>query len=108
MNVAHTRTVRRLFKVLQTSKRSQTAMMVLKPGEESGPMGNDHLKSEQVLYVVEGRVVAEIGTERRTLKAGDTVIVPLRARHRFVNKSRRTVVTFNVYAPPTYDEDEEG
>jgi mannose-6-phosphate isomerase-like protein (cupin superfamily) len=107
MKVAHTKTVRRLFKVLQTSNRSQTAMMVLEPGEESGPMGNEHPKSEQVLYVVEGQVVAEVGSERRTLKAGDSVIVPLRARHRFVNKSRRTVVTFNVYAPPAYDEGEE-
>ena len=108
MNVAHTKIVRRLFKVLQTGTKSQTAMMILKPGQESGPMGNDHPRSEQVLYVVEGQVVAEIGSERRTLKAGDSVIVPLRARHRFVNKSRRTVVTFNVYAAPAYDEDEEG
>jgi mannose-6-phosphate isomerase-like protein (cupin superfamily) len=107
MNVVHTGKVRRLFKVLQTSKKSQTAMMVLKPGEESGPMGNDHPTSEQVLYVVKGQVVAEIGTKRRTLKAGDCVVVPLRARHRFVNESKRPVVTFNVYAPPAYDEDEE-
>src|SRR4051794_28302870 len=102
MNVAHTRTVRRLFKVLQTSTKSQTAMMVLKPGEESGTMGNDHPNSEQVLYVVDGQVVAEVGGERRTLKAGDSVVVPLRARHRFVNRSKRPVVTFNVYAPPAY------
>jgi mannose-6-phosphate isomerase-like protein (cupin superfamily) len=108
MNVAHTKTVRRLFKVLQTGRKSQTAMMVLKPGEESGPIGNDHPSSEQVLYVASGQVVAQIGTQRRTLKAGDSLIVPLRARHRFVNKSKQTVVTFNVYAPPAYDDDEEG
>jgi mannose-6-phosphate isomerase-like protein (cupin superfamily) len=107
MNVAHTKSARRLFKVLQTSTKSQTAMMVLKPGQESGPMGNDHPKSEQVCYVVSGQVVAEIGTERRPLKAGDSVVVPLRARHRFVNTSKRTAVTFNVYAPPAYGEDEE-
>ena len=108
MDVVHTRTIKRFFKVLQTGKRSQTAMMTLKPGEESGPMGNDHPKSEQVLFVISGQVVAEVGDERRTLKAGDCVIVPLRARHRFVNRSKRPVVTFNVYAPPAYDEDEEG
>ena len=107
MNVVHTRTSRQLFKVLQTSTRSQTAMMTLKPGEESGPKGNDHPASEQVLYVVRGEVVAEIGRQTRTLKAGDAVIVPRRASHRFVNKSKRPVVTFNVYAPPAYDEDEE-
>ena len=108
MKVVHTGTSRQLFKVLQTAAKSQTAMMTLKPGEESGPMGNDHPKSEQVLFVISGQVVAEIGDERRTLKAGDCVTVPLRARHRFVNRSKRPVVTFNVYAPPAYDEDEDG
>ena len=107
MDVVHTRSVKRFFKVLQTGKRSQTAMMTLKPGEESGPMGNDHPRSEQVLFVVRGQLVAEVGTKRRTLKAGDSVHVPLRARHRFVNRSKRPAVTFNVYAPPAYAADEE-
>ena len=107
MDVVHTRSVKRFFKVLQTGKRAQTAMMALMPGEESGPMGNEHPKSEQVLFVVSGQLVAEIGTKRRTLKAGDCVHVPLRARHRFVNRSKRPAVTFNVYAPPAYDANEE-
>ena len=108
MNVVHTGSERRFFRVLQTATKSQTAMMTLKPGQASGPMGNDHPKSEQVLFVISGQVVAEVGDERRTLKAGDCVIVPLRARHRFVNQGRRPAVTFNVYAPPAYDEDDEG
>jgi mannose-6-phosphate isomerase-like protein (cupin superfamily) len=107
MDVVHTRSKKHFFKVLQTGKRSQTAVMTLKPGAESGPMGNEHPKSEQILFVVSGQLVAEIGTKRRTLKAGDSVLVPLRARHRFVNKSQRPAVTFNVYAPPAYDADEE-
>ena len=107
MNVANTGRVRKFFKVLQTAEKSQTAMMTLKPGEQSGPKSNEHPKSEQVLIVLEGQVVAEIGTKTRTLKAGDSVIVPLGTRHRFVNKSNRQVVTFNVYAPPAYEPDEE-
>jgi len=107
MDVVHTRSKKHFFKVLQTGKRSQTAMMTLRPGEASGPMGNDHPKSEQVLFVVSGQLVAEIGTKRRALKAGDSVLVRPRARHRFVNRSKRPAVTFNVYAPPAYDADEE-
>jgi mannose-6-phosphate isomerase-like protein (cupin superfamily) len=107
MNVGHTKSVRKFFKVLQTSTRSQVAMMTLKPGEASGPKGNDHPKSEQVVYVIEGELVAEIRGETRTLKAGDCVTVPLRASHRFVNRGNRPAVTFNVYAPPAYAEDEE-
>jgi mannose-6-phosphate isomerase-like protein (cupin superfamily) len=107
MDVVHTRSVKRFFKVLQTGRHAQTAMMTLKPGEESGPMGNEHPKSEQVLFVVSGQLIAEIGAKRKTLKAGDCVHVPLRTRHRFVNRSKRPAVTFNVYAPPHYEADEE-
>lgn len=107
MDVVHTRTARKFFKVIATATKSQAAMMTLKPGQSSGPMGNDHPMSEQVVYVVEGELVAEIRGERRTLKAGDCVIVPLRASHRFVNRGKRPAVTVNVYAPPAYDRDEE-
>jgi mannose-6-phosphate isomerase-like protein (cupin superfamily) len=107
MNVVHTPSVRKFFKVLQTSAKSQTAMMTLRPGQESGPKGNDHPKSEQVLLVVKGKVFAEIGSKTRTLEAGDAVIVPAGAKHRFSNRGRKPAVTFNVYAPPAYDEDEE-
>lgn len=107
MDVMHTRTARKFFKVLQTSTKTQVAMMTFKPGESSGPKGNDHPKSEQVVYVVEGELVAEIRGETRTLKADDCVTVPLRASHRFVNRGNRPVVTFNIYAPPAYADDEE-
>ncbi len=98
---------RSFFKVLQTSRKSQTALMTLKPGQRSGPKGNEHPKSEQVLLVLQGSVVAEIRNQKTTLKRGDAVIVPAGASHRFVNRGKSTTVTFNVYAPPAYDEDEE-
>lgn len=107
MNVVNARRVRKFFKVLQTSAGSQTAVMTLRPGQSSGPKGNDHPKCEQILLVLEGEVVAEVGRETRKLKAGDVVIVPRRAAHRFTNKGKRTAVTFNVYAPPAYDADEQ-
>jgi mannose-6-phosphate isomerase-like protein (cupin superfamily) len=107
MKVAHTKTVRRFFKVLQTSRKSQTAMMTLKPGQDSGPKGTDHPKSEQVLLVLKGSVVAEVRRTKRTLKPGDAVIVPAGAAHRFSNRGKTSALTFNVYAPPAYDEDEE-
>ncbi len=90
------------FSVLRTSDRSQTAVMTLEPGDWSGPMGNEHPDSEQVLLVLEGEVVAEIGDDRATLQHGDAVIVPRGAKHRFGNLSKGKAVTFNVYAPPAY------
>ena len=90
------------FSVLQTSDESQTAVMTLQHGEWSGDKQNEHPDSEQVLVVLEGEVVAEIGDERTVLRKGDSVIVPRGAKHRFGNESEEKAVTFNVYAPPAY------
>jgi mannose-6-phosphate isomerase-like protein (cupin superfamily) len=107
MNLANIRDGRgSFFKVLQTSRKTQTAMMTLAPGKSSGPRGNEHPKSEQTLLVLEGELLAEIGREKTTLRKGDAVIVPPGAEHRFINHGGSPAVTFNVYAPPAYDEDE--
>ena len=90
------------FSVLQTGKLSQTAVMAIGPGEESGPKDNEHPQSEQVLYVIEGELQAEIGERSFTMRAGDSTIVRRGVPHRFANRSQQTVLTFNVYAPPAY------
>lgn len=82
------------FAVLQTGEGAQTAVMTLKPGQSSGSKGNEHPKSEQVLLVVAGDVVAEIGTVRAALTQGDVVIVPRGVAHRFSNESSERAVTF--------------
>jgi len=107
MKLCNIRDSGEFFRVLLTSKKSQVATMTLAPGKSSGPKGNEHPKSEQVLFVVEGEVLAEIGGEKQTLRKGDVVIVPEGADHRFVNHGGSTAVTLNLYAPPAYDSDEE-
>jgi mannose-6-phosphate isomerase-like protein (cupin superfamily) len=106
MKVSNIRDAKSWFSVLQSSRKSQTATMTLAPGKSSGPKGNEHPKSEQVLFVVEGEILAEIGEEKTVLRKGDAVIVPAGMPHRFVNYSGSTAITFNVYAPPAYDQDE--
>jgi mannose-6-phosphate isomerase-like protein (cupin superfamily) len=90
------------FAVLLTDTTSQVAVMVLDPGDASGPKGNEHPKSEQVLFVISGEVWAEIGDEQDVLRKGDVVIVPKRKNHRFVNRSGQRAITLNIYAPPAY------
>jgi mannose-6-phosphate isomerase-like protein (cupin superfamily) len=90
------------FAVLENGSQLQSAVMVLDSGEESGPLGNDHPQSEQVLFVVEGLVEGEIDGRHFTMATGDSVIVPNGAPHRFVNRSMDRAVTFNVYAPKAY------
>jgi mannose-6-phosphate isomerase-like protein (cupin superfamily) len=94
--------VSRGFSVLENGDCLQTAVMLLEPGDESGPLGNEHPSSEQVLYVVDGTLEAEIDGKRFEMRAGDSAIVPQNAPHRFTNKSSTRAVTFNVYAPKAY------
>ena len=103
MNVSNLRDAKSWFHVLATSRKAQVATMTLAPGKSSGRKGNEHPKSEQVLFVVEGEVLAELGEEKRTLRKGDAVIVPAGAPHRFSNPFGSPAVTFNVYAPPAYE-----
>lgn len=105
MNIANIRQAENGFKVLQTSKKSQTAIMTLLPGQDSGPMKNEHPKSEQTLLVIKGQISARIGKKRRVLKSGDAVIVPAGADHKFTNTGKTKAITFNVYAPPAYSPD---
>ena len=44
------------FEVLQTSERSQTAVMTLAPGKSSGEKAEAHEESDQVLLILGRRV----------------------------------------------------
>jgi mannose-6-phosphate isomerase-like protein (cupin superfamily) len=90
------------FKVLQTTDHTQTAVMRLGPGEASGKQAEAHENSEQILFLTEGELAAEIGAERSRITAGDVVIIPAGVKHKFTNPGRTVAMTFNVYCPPEY------
>jgi mannose-6-phosphate isomerase-like protein (cupin superfamily) len=90
------------FEVLQTSKRTQTAMMTLAPGEASGRKAEAHKKSDQVLLMLSGKLAGTVGPESVSLKKGDLLLIRAGTPHRFKNPGRQRAVTFNVYSPPEY------
>jgi mannose-6-phosphate isomerase-like protein (cupin superfamily) len=102
MNVRNVGEAEEWFSVLQTSKKTQTAIMTLKPGQSSGKEPEAHKNSEQVLLVLEGEVAAEVDGKRKTLKRRDIIVIPPGTPHKFKNKSNRRCVTFNTYSPPEY------
>jgi mannose-6-phosphate isomerase-like protein (cupin superfamily) len=104
MKIANIADADKWFQVLQTTPRSQTAVMRLEPGKASGEQKNTHPDSDQILIVIEGEVNAEIADERATMGKGDVVIVPAGVEHKFVNNTDRAAVTFSVYAPPAYNQ----
>ncbi len=90
------------FEVLQTSERSQTAMMTLASGDSTGDKVEAHEKSDQVLLMLDGELTGEVGDKHPTLKKGDVIIIPAGVKHRFTNHATKPAVTFNVYSPPAY------
>ncbi len=90
------------FSVLDNGADIQTAVMILGPGDASGPHGYEHAESTQVLFVHDGELEAELDGKKFTIRSGDSVIVAKGVAHRLVNRAQRRAVTFNVYSPPAY------
>jgi len=90
------------FEILQTTPRSQSAVMDLSPGESSSEEMNSHPESDQTLVVLQGMLSAEIADQKILMHTGDSVTVPAGTPHRFVNICEERVTTFNVYSPPAY------
>ena len=102
MNVTNINEARDWFEVLQMSERSQTVLMTLAPGKSSGDKAEAHEDSDQVLLILEGELIGEVGDEHLSLKKGDVITILSGVKHRFTNRSRKQAVTFNVYSPPAY------
>jgi mannose-6-phosphate isomerase-like protein (cupin superfamily) len=90
------------FEVLQTSERSQTAVMTLAPVDATGKKAEAHEKSDQVLLMLSGKLSGTVGPEAVDLKKGDVLLIRAGTPHRFKNSGRQRAVTFNVYSPPEY------
>lgn len=108
MDLANIKDSAERFEVLQTSKRTQTAMMILTPGEATGRKAGVHKKSDQVLLLLSGKLSGTVGPETVSLKKGDILLIRAGTRHRFENRGRQRAVTFNVYSPPEYPPDRKG
>jgi mannose-6-phosphate isomerase-like protein (cupin superfamily) len=102
MDLRNISEARKWFEVLQTSKRSQTAMMRLAPGDSTGEKAEAHKKSDQVLLMLEGKLSGNVGKKKIRLKTGDVLLIPAGTPHLFKNNTKRPAITFNVYSPPEY------
>ncbi|MEP6936686.1 MAG: cupin domain-containing protein [Chthoniobacterales bacterium] len=96
------------FEVLQTTERSQTAMMTLAASASTGAKPEAHEQSDQVLLMLQGELTGEVGQQRVTLQKGDVLIISAGEKHRFTNLSEHPAMTFNVYSPPEYPPDAKG
>src|SRR5687768_4506656 len=88
------------FRVLQQTKRSQTAVMTIAAGQDAGPAETHD--ADQILYVIEGEAHVTIGDDERRAGPGGLVMIPAGARHHVGNPGRTPLFFLTVYAPPEY------
>ncbi len=82
--------------------------MTLAPGATSNEdSANEHAWAEQWLYVVSGTGSARIGKRTVKLREGSLLVIEKREPHVIKAGPRTTLVTFNVYVPPAYDDEGE-
>lgn len=91
-----------LWRVLHTTDRSQVAIMNLAPGEASSEGMSVHPGQDQLLYLLEGELFAEIDGKAGRVGAGELAVVPAGAPHRFVNQGDTPARSLNIYTPPAY------
>ena len=90
------------FRILQTRRHSQTAVIRLEPGGFTSEGMNSHPDSEQIVLVLEGEMMAEVGDERKAVAKGQSLIIGAGVPHGLANESGGPVFAFTVYAPPAY------
>jgi mannose-6-phosphate isomerase-like protein (cupin superfamily) len=88
------------FRVLQQTKRSQTAVMTIAPGQDAGP--EEIHEADQIVYVIEGEAVITVGNDERRTGPGGLAMIPAGARHHVRNPGRSPLFFLTVYAPPEY------
>jgi quercetin dioxygenase-like cupin family protein len=57
--------------------------------EKVGPPFHIHFKQEEMFYIVEGEFLFQVGNEKHTLKAGDSIFLPRKIAHGWLQLSDR-------------------
>jgi len=106
MNITQIRESADEFHLLETTGRTQTASMRLGPGASTSDELNVHPHSDQIVLVLEGALLAEVGDERSALRKDQCLVVPAGMPHRFSNEGQEVAFAFTVYGPPAYPTDD--
>lgn len=85
-------------RVLNTTKLSQLVLMCVPAGGEIGT--EIHSGTDQILAFVEGNGQAIFDGVRRTVAAGDVVVVPAGTQHNFMADTGGALKLFTIYTPP--------
>lgn len=98
---------RGMFRHVAQTRSAQAAIMVLKPGEDTGEPQNEHAGSEQWLYVISGTGQALVNKRKLKIAEGSLLLIEKGEVHQVKNTGRSPLITLNLYVPPAYTEDGE-
>ena len=87
-------------RVLYTGKNLQLVLMSIEPGGEIGE--EVHNDGDQFFRVEEGKGEVWIDGEASSIESDDAIIVPAGARHNIVNKGKKRLQLYTLYAPPEH------
>ncbi len=88
------------FRVLETTDKSQLAVMTIPAGGDSGAHGLH--QGDQFIYCLEGEGQIEIEGERYSLKTGSALTIPAGHKHKGFASPDKDFFFLNIYAPPVY------
>lgn len=84
------------------AKHLEVLVGVIEKGQ--GALPHAHPGMEQVCYILEGEAMAEVGGQKKIMKAGDFVFFPEDEMHVFTALSEEPIKIIVIYSPP-YNED---
>lgn len=90
------------FSVLESTRHSQAATLVLQPQQSTGGPQNEHAASDQWLYVLSGEGRAVVGSETAELGPGALLLIEAGEKHEISNTGDRPLETVNFYALTAY------
>lgn len=85
--------------VLFTTDKTQLVVMSLEPREDIGLEVHD---GDQILFIVEGKGVAELGGVEQKVEEDSVIVVPAGTNHNITNTDDEPMKLFTIYAPPQH------
>jgi quercetin dioxygenase-like cupin family protein len=80
---------------LEGTEDSAVVFFTVQPGER---LASHTDSAEEILYIVSGEAIAEVGDERGRVRAGDLAVVPAMAPHGLINDGDEPVTVVGFFS----------
>jgi quercetin 2,3-dioxygenase len=85
-----------LVKISSKDTEGKLAVFEYHGNAKMGPELHIHLKQDEIFYVLEGEYLFQVGEDRHTLKAGDTIYLPRKIQHTWLQLTDKGKLMYQV------------